>query len=184
MNYVGKCGSCIYFEDNSGNGYDNHNADYVKGYCTWYRSYYYPDDSCPHYKQKEESSSCYITTMVCEKLGMDDHSEVLETLRSFRNDVLQKDQKYQGILFEYDSVGPKISKCLKREDKSFIKKIYDGFLYPIVLLIKGKKYEEAIQKYIQMTRSLEECYGILGVSEVPKDYDYQKGGHGKMVKSL
>ena len=37
MAYEGKCGSCINFEDNSGDKYDKSNADYVKGRTyTWH----------------------------------------------------------------------------------------------------------------------------------------------------
>lgn len=36
-----RCGSCKYFE------WDG--CDYSKGYCAWYKTYYYPSDSCDHW---------------------------------------------------------------------------------------------------------------------------------------
>ena len=127
MAYEGKCGSCANFEEAKGNQlYDTGNSCYVKGFCTWYRSYYYPDDSCvSHYKSRPSSSNCYITTLVCNRLGKEDNCEELETLRKFRNDVLQEDEKYASILFEYDTVGPQIAKELCTEDQTIINKIFN-----------------------------------------------------------
>ena len=182
MSYDGKCGSCAEFEDVNGGQYDKNNSDYIKGYCAWYHAYYYPDDSCHHYKGTSSGGGCYITTMVCNVLGYEDDCDVLNTMRSLRNDVLQKDPKYSLILYEYDTIGPKIAEKLQKEDASFVKKIYEGCLLPIVDLIKNKNNEKAINKYVEMTRSLEECYGLQFNLIVPKNYDYKNGGHGQKTK--
>lgn len=180
MAYVGQCGTCIYFEDMHGNPYDKTNADYVKGFCTWFRASYYPDDHCDsHYRSRGSSgSNCYITTMICNILGQEDTCEALETLRSFRNDVLQKDENYAPILHEYDTVGPKIAEKLSTEDKDFVQNIYDCFIVSIVSYIQQEKKEEAISKYVEMTKSLEDCYGISYDNKMPLVYDYKNGGHG------
>ena len=185
MNYVGQCGSCVNFLDkNCRDPYDNSNASYVKGYCTCYSSFYYPDDHCDsHYHSKSDSSSgCYITTMICDILGYEDTCDSLETLRSFRNNVLQKDPKYAGLLYEYDTVGPKIAKELKKEDKDFVLDLYEGFIVPIVSDIKEKRNHEAVSRYVFMTKALEETYGISFEKKAPLTYDYQKGGHGVCKK--
>ena len=182
MSYEGKCGSCAEFEDSNGGKYDKSSSNYIKGYCAWYHAYYYPDDSCHHYRGNSDGSGCYITTMVCNVLGYEDDCDVLNTLRDFRNNVLQKNPMYSLILYEYDTIGPKIAQKLKEEDVLFVKKIYEGYLLPIVDLIKNKDNENAINKYVEMTRSLEECYGIEGMKFVPKNYDYKNGGHGKEKK--
>ena len=36
------CGTCKYFE---WDGQEN-----KKGYCAWYKAYYYPDDECDHWE--------------------------------------------------------------------------------------------------------------------------------------
>lgn len=180
MAYEGKCGSCINFEDNSGDKYDKSNADYVKGYCTWYRCYYYPDDSCDSHYHKRDSSnnSCFITTMICNKLGFSDDCDSLNTLRGFRNNVLQKNSEYQELLYEYDVVGPKIAQYLIIEDNSFIGNLYQYFIEPIVAFVKEKSNQEAINKYVEMTTFLEDYYGIDSTLNIPTFYDYTKGGHG------
>lgn len=184
MAYEGKCGSCENFEEPKGRNipYDTSNSYYVKGFCTWYRVYYYPDDSCKeHYRKRGSAQAgCYITTMVHSILGMDDKSDTMETLRSFRDNVLQKDEKYKDILYEYDTVGPQIAEKLKSEDKKVVKEIYSSCLVPVVELIKEKRNSEAIDKYKNMTQMLALYYDIDISKEVDKDYDYTTGGHGKI----
>ena len=184
MAYEGHCGSCINFEDKNGGPYDKTNADYIKGYCTWFKSYYYPDDQCDsHYRLRGGSGGgCYITTIICEVLDQEDTCDSLETLRSFRNNVLQKDSKYSGILHEYDAVGPKIAQELRQEEKDFVLDLYHGFIVPIISDIKGKRNAEAVSKYIVMTRALEETYGISYENKIPVTYDYKQGGHGVCKK--
>ena len=181
MAYEGRCGTCGNFEDNKGEKYDKNNPDYVKGYCNWYGCYYYPDDSCEdHYRKRESSSDggCYITTMICNKMGLQDDCDALNTLRGFRDNVLQKNQKYKELLFEYDVVGPKISECLQEEKKPFVEEIYHSFIMPIVTMIKNGQNEEAVQKYVTMTKSLKDYYAIDSEVNVPVHYDYTVGGHG------
>ena len=187
MAYEGKCGSCANFEEEKGNSlYSTSNKYYIKGYCTWYRAFYYPDDSCSdHYRSRTGSGNgCFITTMVCDVLGLADDCEVMQTLRKFRGDVLQKDEQYRDILFEYDTVGPKIAKELRDEDIGFVTAIYNIFLRPIVSLIKRNKKAEAIDNYTNMTRLLENFYSISLDDDFSEDYDYQNGGHGvkKLIK--
>ena len=180
MAYEGKCGTCINFEDNNGDKYDKSNAYYVKGYCTWYRCYYYPDDSCDsHYKKRDSSNnSCFITTMICNKLGFSDDCDSLNTLRGFRDNVLQKNSKYQELLYEYDTVGPKIAQYLEKEDVSVIHNLYHYFIEPIVSFVKDNNNKKAILKYVKMTLFLEYYYGIDEEVSVSNNYDYTKGGHG------
>lgn len=183
MAYEGKCGSCDNFEEPRGSSpYSSTNAYYVKGYCSWYKTYYYPDDSCRnHYRPRGGSSGgCYITTMVHSILGMDDKTDSMETLRSFRDNVLQKDEKYKDVLYEYDTVGPMISEKLKQEDKKIVKEIYSSCLLPVVELIKENRNTEAIDKYRQMTKMLMIYYDIEVNNQVDKTYDYTTGGHGRL----
>lgn len=180
MAYDNQCGSCYDFYDKDGKPYDTRYSD--KGYCERYHSYYWPDDSCEHHQDRKSyvPGGCYITTLVCERLGMADNCDVLETLRNFRGKVLQKDEKYKGILHEYDTVGPKIAENLREEDMEVIDKLFDSQLKPIVGLIKLHQYDNAIRRYVKMTKTLEEAYGINYDGIVEKNYDYTNGGHGKV----
>ncbi len=207
MVYEGQCGSCGRFQDKSKNiPYDTRNSEYIKGFCNWYRSYYYPTESnCDHYVGRSSSSGgCYITSIVCDVLGYSDNCDVLTTLRNFRNNVLQKDEKYISLLYQYDTLGPLIAdsiadnyvdnrkrgyypaksimgQYLQSCDKTFIRGIYDSFILPIVGFIKNGDNDKAVSQYIRMTSFLQECYGIDYDEEIPSNYDFQNGGHGVNV---
>jgi len=176
MAYDNQCGSCVYFESNGDS----------KGYCSYIKSYYYPGDKiCTHYSKG--NSGCYITTIVCDLMGLKDNCGILETLRGFRNNVMQKDPKYKETLYEYDIVGPQIAKYLmedygKSEDKEEIIGLFNFFILPTVRYINEKNYPEAVDRYTKLTEALIDKYGIERVQEVPNDYDYTNGGHG--VKKL
>ena len=71
LEYQYQCGGCVYYD---------FQGDYKKGYCSWYRSYYYPGDNCSHQKPVNATSGCYITTIVCDVLGLDDDCSLLISL--------------------------------------------------------------------------------------------------------
>ena len=120
---------------------------------------------------------------MCNILGFDDKCDSLETLRILRTDVMQKDPKYKDILFEYDTVGPKIAEAINEDrDYDLINGMYDFYILPVVYATKEKKYDSAIDRYVKMTRALEEYYGFKFDGKVPNDYDYSQGGHGKVKK--
>lgn len=193
--YDKQCGSCQEFMDCRGNcdkPYDTNSPSWEKGYCDWYRCFYYPDDSCTaHYKERRGSSSswCYITTIVCDILGFSDDCGELNALRGLRNNVLQKDEKYTPVLYEYDTVGPQIAKKLEedyeeKQDTEFENLLFNFYIQPSARLYMEGKIEESISRYCEMTKSLAEIYG-LKTPEIEKEYDYTKGGHGQVkVKKL
>ena len=175
-----QCGSCYWLKDPRDDNKLFNDPDYIKGHCIELKCYYYPDDAiCSYYKNREASGGgCYITTMVCSVLGYDNHCEVLETLREFRKDVLQKDKKYSSILHEYDTVGPQIAENLEKEDKEVVTGIFDVFLKPITKLLKEEKNDEAVDRYQLMTKTLEDYYSIEYDNSMADDYNYTIGGHG------
>lgn len=178
--YINQCGSCINYE---------FEGDNRKGYCEWYKAYYYPTDSCNHQKSRNEVSTCYITTVMCDILEYPDDCYYLNQLRDFRNNVMQNDKKYADILYEYDTVGPLIAQNLKRDftaesDKEFIIQLFNFYILPTVRYIQDNKYEEAISRYQEMTKDLEEYYNIKPTNIVPDNYDFTTGGHGKVNKKI
>ena len=63
----GTCGSCEYYE------YEGEN---VKGYCSFYRTYYYSNDSCRNWRKGNNAYSgggCFLTTACCEYKGLEDY---------------------------------------------------------------------------------------------------------------
>lgn len=175
MAYETQCGGCTNYD---------FQGDNVKGYCSWHRSYYYPGDSCSHQNPRESASDCYITTIICDKLGYDDNCQTLNTLRGFRDNVMQKNIAYAKLLFEYDMIGPVIADMIKQDitsDQELWIQFYNFYLLPVVNLLSADKYDEAISRYTEMINALKEYYGInVNIEEISQDYDMAQGGHGKI----
>lgn len=146
---------------------------------------------CPNFPEKSSSSGCFITTVVCDVLGMDDNNFYLEMLRKFRKEYLQKRPEGLKILEQYDTVGPIVAHCImndvNREDVA--RNAFINSIIPVVNDLCEEKNNEAIDKYINMTNSFIAKYGldILTIS-VPgvSLYDYKDDrtvmGHGRLVK--
>ena len=183
--YEDQCGSCEYFYECRGNWDKPYNVnDSDKGYCEWYKTTYYPDDSCNHYnKRGSYHGGCYITTIVCNILGFDDNCEVLNNLRKLRDNFMQKKEEYKNDLYEYDKIGPQISVLLyedykETDDDMIAKALYYNFLVPAANQVKENNYIGAIDTYKNMTSLLKNTYNIKVDKKGLNNYDYKKGGHG------
>ena len=126
---------------------------------------------------------CYLTTMLCHILGMNDNNAYLETMRSFRKDVLQNDEKYKYLLVEYDIIGPKIAKYLDIDPlrKKIANTYFQRYIIPINRLLDQKKYDMAIYLYMHMTNSLSFLYNLNSITLSIEDInnaDIKESGHG------
>ena len=184
--YEGECGSCEDFYQCRGSWdtpYDVNDTE--KGYCSYYKTTYWPDDSCGHYSKRGSyhGGPCYITTIVCNILGFDDNCEVLNNLRNLRDNFMQKREEYKKDLYDYDTIGPIIAKILaddfnETKDNTVANTIYKNYLVPTSEQVKDNNYLGAIYTYKNMTNILKETYNIKTNDEISKDYDQSIGGHG------
>lgn len=146
------------------------NDDIYYRYC---RNYDY--DICPVYKKQNNSSStCYLTTIVCSILGKKDDDQVLNTMRSFRDNVMQKQEEYFDKLLDYDNVGPILSYKLftDKDNKVISELLYEDVLTPISQDINKKEYDKAVEKYEIMTLSLINYYRLKHWFNNSKDENY------------
>ena len=67
------------------------------------------------YSKSKTDPPCYLTTMLCNILNLPDNNIYLETIRIFRANVLQKDEKYKKLIVEYDVIGPVIANALNND---------------------------------------------------------------------
>jgi len=187
------CGSCGHLDMKEYRGrtyYCNEKNDYIDPLnlkCPDYKAASEMNDNRDYWDIKKITEpDCYLTTIICDILGMSDNCEILTIMRSFRNNVLQKDLRYLGILMEYDTIGPKISECLKNDEDALwiAKELLENFIKPIIVNISSKNYEDAINMYINMTSWLKENYCIDNKVVVVSDYDQSKGGHGRVYKKV
>ena len=144
-----------------------------------YEQYSKDNEGDPHY---------YLTTIVCNILKIDNDNPFLNYLRNFRDNTLQKNEKYKAILAEYDIVGPKIAKSLSKDPLRY--QIAANALYkyikPIIKLIKEDKIDEAVSMYIEMTNKLKEFYNItinVSIEEI-NNADITRSGHGIYMKKI
>lgn len=183
--------SCTYYRWEGGSFFGDYwcdkkdcrvDSDTYRKYC---RDYNY--DECPIYRQSESSTPCFITTMCCNILGLPDNHEVLNTLRTFRNNILQKDKEYEEILKIYDAIGPLVAdSILKDENKKQVAiELYNTSLLPIVALIKNNDYTRAVTHYLYMTLYLISEYNLRIIYNNLRTVDFgfinfeqTKAGHG------
>lgn len=141
-----------------------------------------------YYRKAEESqrggSGCFITTIVCSILGNKDDFVELEKLRAFRDNVLQKDQRYNDLLVTYDYVGPIISQNII-QDKNRVQiatNLYNFGIKKVVEFLDKNEKEKAIQLYISMTEALMQGYNLEKPeisNEELANIDRNQMGHGR-----
>lgn len=193
------CASCTYLDLSDGNCYgkyycnkkwERHLATDYK--CSSYTKAYSRDEGTINnaidFSNSHTSSSCYITTLLCELLGLSDSNFYINTLRNFRNNYLKEKEEYKSILVEYDIVGPIICKNLRddKQNRIIAAKIFYNYISPIVSLIDDKMYNDAIVRYVMMVNKLKNLYGInRNITSYEIDAcDIELSGHGKYMKKI
>ncbi len=131
-----------------------------EGYCNYFRRNTEGSDTCSH--DTSGGGGCYITTIVCHTLGYADDCPLMQTLRRFRSQVLEIKPEYAGILTQYDTVGPMLSRCIQedRERLALARRVYQNYLMPITQDIGSHRELEAVACYRQMVQELSRRYGI------------------------
>ncbi len=188
------CSECTYLDLSTGDIYgkffcdkrlERHTALDLECYnfCTAYSRSSSEIKSAEEYSKNHSSgSSCFITTMICNILKVNDDNYYLNSLRKFRNNVLQKDEKYKSILVEYDIIGPIISKYLSKDPKRYriSANAFYKYIKPITLSIEQNNYDVAINSYMDMTNKLKNFYNIdvnIDMETINKA-DITLSGHG------
>ena len=134
-------------------------------------------------KSTQSSSGCYITTIVCDILGLEDN--VLNSLRNFRDNIMAKDEKYKYLLAEYDIIGRIIAVKIKNDPTNHMMSlaIYETFIREVCDFINKKEYLNAIKTYTNMVKGLIKYYNITRVitQDEIENLDIKKLGHGKII---
>lgn len=136
-------------------------------------------------KNGYDNSSCYITTIVSDILGYQDKGYVLNMLRNFRNNYLQKDNNYKELLVEYDIIGPMLAKDINNSPnkQEIAYNLYENILKNVVIEIEKGNNKEAIRLYKAMTYGLKVCFGYANKTIDPAitaNQNIALAGHGKV----
>lgn len=187
------CGSCTYLDLSDGNCYGKYYCNKkwdrrlaTDPACDSYTKAYSRDSgtiqNAINFSNGKNNSGCYITTMLCNILKLSDSNYYLNTLRNFRDNYLSKNDKYKGLLVEYDIIGPNICYYLlaDRQNKLIAAKMFFNYIKPVVSLINDKMYVDAINRYKMMIETLKCLYGIeANITEYEiANSDISKSGHG------
>ena len=133
------------------------------------------------YISQHSGSGCYLTTIMCKLLNYPDNNEYLNTLRFFRNNVMQTNPNYMPLLLLYDNIGPEISKRLETDPngKEIATVFFTNYIEKAVNAIDEGKNNTAINIYTAMTKTLADKYEIpVPIIKVDKDINPTELGHG------
>ncbi len=137
------CEFCDYYEIEDENG---------RNFCQWFGAYYYPYDTCRHWKERGSGSSgCFMTTACCEHKGLHDNCEELQTMRAMRDGYMKPRPDLNALVEEYYRVAPGIVSAINaRDDADAIwDDVYERIRQTMVL-VKAGKNEEAVKSYQRM----------------------------------
>lgn len=177
------CGDCVHCDLNERNRYDN-----SKAYCSERREYVVINSTaCERYflfdegRKNSTGGGCYLTTIMVNILGFDDNNIFLNEMREFRDKTLLENPTYLPLLWEYDTVGPVISECIKNDPKreAIAETYFLNYIQPICEMLKTGKPLTAIEKYKEMVNELKVSYNI---HDVEYDENEKVTGKGYLLK--
>lgn len=111
----------------------------------------------------QSSGGCFITTAICEGLGLPDDCEELQVLRTWR-DVWLRESTFGSTLIDlYYDVAPVLIKQLKVQEVSqeMLGYLRTRFILPAVAAIKSGNNDEAFQLYVAMLRYVIDLLALI-----------------------
>ena len=111
------------------------------------------DDKCSIYKAYH---GCYITTAVCDTLGLSGDNIFFGAISSLRKKLEQNPKMFKQLEI-YDIVGPMIANIING-DKKIAGELFNSSISPVCNDITNCDYKSALIKYTNMTKSLIEKY--------------------------
>lgn len=141
------------------------------------------------YNNSNATSGCYLTTIMCHILKFPDDNYYLNTLRSFRDNIMKQDPKYYPLLFMYDTIGPVIAYELSndKDNKLIANTFFTRYITKAVNAIEEEKYETAINIYQAMSSELAKKYHLnidLITPHKLDDIDINLLGHARIKKRI
>lgn len=107
-----------------------------------------------------DGSGCYITTACVEYMGLPDNCDELETLRHYRDILVEKDEDFRGAVLEYYRKAPVIVQKIMEsgQKEEVLSYLYESLVRKSVDLLKSGQIEEAKEHYLTVYRQLEMQY--------------------------
>lgn len=101
-------------------------------------------------------SGCYITTACVEYMGLADDCDEMETLRHYRDVLVEQDENFREQVLDYYRKAPVIvQKIMQSKTKNEqLKFLYENLVQKCVSLLKAGQFEEAKQHYVNVYHAL------------------------------
>ncbi len=166
-----ECGSCRFLDINDWSGSKHICKCTLRGqYHSIYEQKCYKHEPAVRRDYYDLENRWYIVTTIFNKLGLNKSYDCVNTLLTFRVNVLERDPKYNDTLAEYDIVGPKISEELMNDIDSvkLSKRLLQVYLVRVLDLIRDKKNDEALNIYLEMVNFLKVIYETKFVNSFKK----------------
>ncbi len=115
----------------------------------------WPAEATPDSKNRG-CKCCFVTTAVCQSLGLPDDCEELTTLRWFRDEVLAQTREGRGDIATYYDVAPGIVRAIDRrgDASARYRALYEKRIRPAVMAIQRGHFRAAHELYREMMREL------------------------------
>ena len=115
---------------------------------------------CEKIEKTLSSSSCFLTTIVCEGLGKEDHCEELTTLRKFRDEYIRQQPYGNALIAEYYRIAPPIVVALKQSEDFHhqVHELHEKYILTCLRYIETGQEEQAVDHYRQF---VETCKTIV-----------------------
>lgn len=180
---LGSCGYCRYCDCDDLNKMISGKFRCTKKYCMvaacekpkdpkcyWQVPSYNLRDRDPAYEASKNYFGFYITTMIFNKLGLDD-SEELDILRAFKKNYLEI--KENGFINEYNILGPRVANAINVLDKtgSISRSLYEFYIRGTLECINVEDFEGASELYIAMYERLKTMFNLNYTMETLLDED-------------
>lgn len=106
------------------------------------------------------SGGCFITTACVEHQGLSDDCVELETLRKYRDILVQNDEGFRSKVLEYYRKAPLIIQAIEKNDNSdeVYNQLYQDMILPCVALLDKGNMEEAKGLYLDYYERLSKEY--------------------------
>lgn len=122
-----------------------------RGYCEYWKTYYYSNETCKYDTTHPSSGGCFMTTACCEYKGLPDDCYELTRMRFLRDSYLKNTSFGCGLVDLYYKEAPnivsRVTKSKKQEE--LLEEIYQK-IKKIVSLIDSGKNDEAVSQYVLM----------------------------------
>ena len=159
--YDGCCGSCIYMNTNDYTGHKDN------CYCTYRKQYYnLKDRNCSYYRYDPNKDyydlnhRWHVVSAILKVLQSSAEALGINTLSTFRVEVLEKDRRFERALRLYDVIGPFLANQLIHDTNAtlFSSMLVERWLKPINRQVEAGEFDEAIRQYAKMIDAMTKHY--------------------------